>query len=161
VVVLGPTVALTPIGPCEAGSVPYPDPGTLRNFGQTGRVGQDVASIGPRRVAAFSALWRTVAQSRRPGAPGLGERVRALPRMLLGALTGRYPALTRGRVALIVLALAYLVAPVDFVPEAFLPLLGLTDDAVIALWLGGAFLVETDRFLAWERQPVVVDAPSS
>jgi hypothetical protein len=31
---------------------------------------------------------------------------------------------------------------------------------VIALWLGGAFLAETERFLAWERQqPTIVDAP--
>jgi uncharacterized membrane protein YkvA (DUF1232 family) len=117
--------------------------------------------IGPRRVAAFTALWRAVAQSRRPGAPGVGERARALPRMLRDAVSGRYPELSRGRLGLIVLALAYLVSPVDLVPEAFLALLGLTDDAVVALWLGGAFLAETDRFLEWERrQPTVVDAPS-
>jgi uncharacterized membrane protein YkvA (DUF1232 family) len=81
--------------------------------------------------------------------------------MLRGALTGRYPQLSPGRIGLIVVALAYLVSPVDLLPEALLPLLGLTDDAVVALWLGGAFLAETDRFLEWERrQPVVVDAPS-
>ena len=80
--------------------------------------------------------------------------------MLGGALTGRYPALSRARLGLIVLALAYLVSPIDLLPEAFLPLVGLADDGLIALWLGGAFLAETDRFLAWERQnPGVVDAP--
>jgi hypothetical protein len=46
------------------------------------------------------------------------------------------------------------------VPEALLGLLGLGDDAVVALWLGGVLLVETDRFLDWERrQPTVVEAP--
>jgi uncharacterized membrane protein YkvA (DUF1232 family) len=116
--------------------------------------------IGPRRVAAFHALWRAVSQSRRPGAPGMGDRLRALPRMLRDAVSGRYSELSRGRLGLIVLALAYLVSPVDLVPEAFLALLGLTDDAVVALWLGGVFLAETDRFLEWERhQPTVVDAP--
>ena len=119
-----------------------------------------MAKIGPQRVAAFSALWRALAQSRRPGAPGVGDRARALPRMVRGAISGRYPELSRGRIGLIVLALAYLVSPIDLVPEAFLALLGLTDDAVVALWLGGAFLAETDRFLDWERrQPTVVDAP--
>ncbi|HYH31506.1 MAG TPA: DUF1232 domain-containing protein [Pseudonocardia sp.] len=117
-------------------------------------------TIKPRRIAAFHALWRAVAQSRRPGAPDMGDRLRALPRMLRGALSGRYPQLSRGRLGLIALAVAYLVWPVDLVPEAFLTLLGLTDDAVVALWLGGAFLSETDRFLDWERrQPGVVDAP--
>lgn len=118
-----------------------------------------MASIGPRKVAAFTALWRAVVRSRRPGTPGIGERVSALPRMLRGAVTGRYPERSRGRLGLILLALAYLVSPVDLVPEAFLALAGLVDDAVVALWLGGAFLAETDHFLEWERrQPVVVDA---
>ncbi|WP_214371300.1 YkvA family protein [Pseudonocardia sp. H11422] len=116
------------------------------------------ATFSPRRLAAFRALWRAVIQGRRPGAPGLGDRLRALPRMLGGAASGRYPELTRGRLALLVLAVAYLVSPVDVVPEAFLALLGLADDAVVALWLGGAFLVETQRFLDWERtRPVIVE----
>lgn len=80
--------------------------------------------------------------------------------MLSSAFSGSYPELSRGRLGLIVLALAYLVSPVDLVPEALFALLGLVDDAVVALWVGGAFLSETDRFLEWERrQPAVVDAP--
>jgi uncharacterized membrane protein YkvA (DUF1232 family) len=71
--------------------------------------------------------------------------------MVGDALAGRYAALGRGRLALLGLALAYLVSPIDLVPEAFVPLLGLADDGVVALWLAGAFLAETDRFLAWER----------
>ncbi len=51
---------------------------------------------------------------------------------------------------MVALALAYLVSPVDLVPEAFLALLGLGDDALVAMWLGGAFLAETDRYLEWE-----------
>ena len=75
-------------------------------------------------------------------------------------MSGKYAELGRGRLAMLALALAYLVSPVDLVPEALLGLLGLGDDAVVALWLGGAVLVETDRFLDWERrQPHVVDAP--
>jgi uncharacterized membrane protein YkvA (DUF1232 family) len=80
--------------------------------------------------------------------------------MLRGAVSGRYPALSRARLGLIALGLAYLVSPVDLLPEVVLPLLGFADDGVVALWLGGAFLAETERFLAWEReQPAVVDAP--
>ena len=119
-----------------------------------------MARFGPRRIAAFRALWVAVTQSGRPGAPGLGERMHALPRMLAAAVRGRYPDLGRGRLAMLLLAVAYLVSPVDLVPEALLGLLGLTDDAVVALWLGGAFLVETDRYLAWERtRPTITDQP--
>jgi uncharacterized membrane protein YkvA (DUF1232 family) len=119
-----------------------------------------VPTIGPRRLAAFHALVRAVRKGRRPGAPGVGDRLRALPRMIVGGVSGRYPELGRGRVALVVLALAYLVSPIDLVPEAFVSLLGLGDDALVALWIGGTFLAETDRFMEWERQrPTVIDQP--
>jgi uncharacterized membrane protein YkvA (DUF1232 family) len=70
--------------------------------------------------------------------------------MVGDALSGRYAALGRSRLAMLGLALAYIVSPVDFVPEALVPLLGLADDGVVALWLAGAFLAETDRYLAWD-----------
>lgn len=80
--------------------------------------------------------------------------------MVSAGVSGRYPELGKGRLALFLLAIAYLVSPVDLVPEAFLGLLGLADDAVVALWLGGAFLAETDRFIDWKRsRPLVVDQP--
>ena len=121
-----------------------------------------MATIRPARIAAFRTLWRVLADGRRPDAPGYGDRLRSLPRMLTGALSGRYPELSRGRLGLLALALAYLVSPVDLVPEAFLALLGLGDDVIVALWLGGAVLVETDRYLEWERhQPSVVEQPSA
>jgi uncharacterized membrane protein YkvA (DUF1232 family) len=119
-----------------------------------------VTTYGPQRIAAFRALWRAVVAGNRRGAPGFGDRVRAVPRMLGAALSGAYSGLGRGRLALLVLAVAYLVSPVDLVPEMFLGLFGLGDDAVVALWLGGALLAETDRYLEWERrQPTVIDAP--
>jgi uncharacterized membrane protein YkvA (DUF1232 family) len=108
-------------------------------------------AFGPRRLAAFGALWKAVSQGRKAGAPALGDRLRALPRLATAAVSGRYPQLGRGRLALVVLALAYLVSPVDLVPEMVLGLFGLGDDALVALWLGGTFLVETERFLRWER----------
>lgn len=113
----------------------------------------------PGRLAAFTALWRAVSRGHRPGGPGLSERLRAAPRMVGDALSGRYAALGRGRLALLGLALAYLVSPLDVVPEAFVPLLGLADDSVVALWLAGAFLAETDRYLAWRGDRPLDAAP--
>jgi uncharacterized membrane protein YkvA (DUF1232 family) len=104
-----------------------------------------------RRLNAFSALWRAVRAGQRPGAPGIGDRVRALPRMVGAALRGQYPGLGRGRLALFAVAVAYIVSPVDVMPEILLTVLGLGDDAVVALWLAGSFLDETERYLDWER----------
>ncbi|MFN2497158.1 MAG: hypothetical protein ABR608_14860 [Pseudonocardiaceae bacterium] len=39
----------------------------------------------------------------------------------------------------------------DVLPELVLPLLGLGDDVIVALWLAGTFFDETERFLRWER----------
>jgi hypothetical protein len=39
------------------------------------------------------------------------------------------------------------------VPELLFNVFGLGDDAVVALWLAGAFLVETERYLGWQRDP--------
>jgi uncharacterized membrane protein YkvA (DUF1232 family) len=120
-------------------------------------VEQDVAITKPRRLAAFAAIWRAISRGQQPGGPGLAERVQAVPRMVGDALSGRYAALGRGRLALLALAVAYLVSPVDLVPEAIVPLLGFADDGVVALWLAGAFLAETDRYLAWESERPLVD----
>ncbi|WP_216361955.1 YkvA family protein [Pseudonocardia sp. N23] len=118
-----------------------------RTAGAAGMAGR----FGPRRLAAFRALWTLVRQTRRPGAPGVGDMFRAFPRMAGAAVTGRYPGLTTSRLFLFVLAAVYLVSPVDVVPEIVFNVFGLVDDAVVALWLGGAVLAETDRFLHWER----------
>jgi uncharacterized membrane protein YkvA (DUF1232 family) len=103
------------------------------------------------RLAAFRALWRVARAGHQPGAPSAGERFRALPRLVGGAVRGNYPGLGRGRLALFALGLVYIVSPVDVMPELVLTLLGLGDDTVVALWLAGSFLDETERYLRWER----------
>ena len=80
------------------------------------------ALTAPRRIAAFRVLWRAL--SRRPGEPGLAQRVAVLPALLGDSLAGRHPDLGRGRLALFAAALLYLVSPVDLVPEVFLTVFG-------------------------------------
>jgi uncharacterized membrane protein YkvA (DUF1232 family) len=49
-------------------------------------------------------------------------------------------------------ATAYVVSPIDVIPEAIFLIFGLADDAVMITWLAGAVLAETERFLEWEKQ---------
>lgn len=96
------------------------------------------------------ALWRALTGARH-GGPGLGRRLIALPRMLVASLRRgrrRYDGL--GRLLLMALAVVYLALPVDLIPELFLGVLGLVDDAVVVAWLAGAVISETGRFLEWE-----------
>lgn len=101
-----------------------------------------------RRTAAFTALGRALAAGAR-GGPSVGQRLAALPRMITATLRGRYDG--GKRLALMVAALAYVVSPLDLLPEALLLLPGLADDALLVTWLAGAVLAETERFLDWER----------
>ena len=106
---------------------------------------------GARRLVTFSAVARVLRDARRPGSPGLGERFAALPRLLRAAASRRYHGLATGRLALMGLAVAYILSPIDLMPEALFWVFGVADDAAVAAWLAGAVLLETDRFLVWER----------
>lgn len=103
------------------------------------------------RTAAFVALWRQLRAANR-GGPGLWRRLRALPRMVVATLRRRQRYDGLWRLGLMVLALAYLVWPVELIPELLLGPVGLIDDGVVLVWLAGAVLSETSRFLEWEQQ---------
>jgi uncharacterized membrane protein YkvA (DUF1232 family) len=95
-----------------------------------------------RRMTAARALW---------GAFRGTSDVRAVPRLLRASATGRYRGVSGSRMALMALAVAYLVSPVDLMPELVLTVFGLGDDALVAAWLAGTLLSETEAFVRWER----------
>ncbi|MEV0896247.1 YkvA family protein [Actinoplanes sp. NPDC049802] len=101
-----------------------------------------------KRAAAFAALARALTAGNR-GGPSIAQRLGALPRMIVATARGQYDGGLR--LALMVAATAYVVSPVDAVPELIVPLLGLVDDAFAVTWLAGTILSETERFLEWER----------
>lgn len=102
-----------------------------------------------RRTAAFTALGRALTSGAR-GGPSLSKRLAAVPRMIKASARGEYDG--GKRLILMAAATAYVVSPIDLVPEAFLFIVGLADDAVMIAWLAGTVLSETERFLEWERQ---------
>ena len=102
-----------------------------------------------KRTAAFTALGRALMRGSH-GGPTLGKRLKALPRMLKATARGEYDG--GWRVAMMTAATIYVASPIDVIPEAFLTLVGLADDAVMITWLAGTVLAETERFLEWERE---------
>jgi len=104
-----------------------------------------------RRLGAIRSLATALRTAVRPGSPGPGERLAALPRLFRATFRGDYAGTTRGRLLLILGAVAYIVSPVDFVPEAFLSVFGLADDALVLSWLAASVVNETEAFLVWER----------
>lgn len=106
---------------------------------------------GAARWGMFRALGLAVRAATRPGAPGLGERLSAVPRMVRAAMRGEYAGLTRGRLLGMLGALIYVVSPVDLVPEGLFTVFGLADDAMLVTWLASALVNDTEAFLSWER----------
>jgi uncharacterized membrane protein YkvA (DUF1232 family) len=102
-----------------------------------------------KRTAAFTALGKALVSGAR-GGPSISKRLAALPRMLKATFKGQYDGGLR--VALMAGAAAYIISPIDLIPEAIFLVFGLADDAVMVAWLAGAVLVETERFLEWEKQ---------
>jgi uncharacterized membrane protein YkvA (DUF1232 family) len=105
-----------------------------------------------RRVSTLAALARALRSATRPGEPGIGDRMRAVPRWVAATLSGAYPGTNRGRLVTLAAGLLYLLSPVDLLPEALLPVVGLADDAMVVAWLAGQLLGETEEFLRWERE---------
>jgi uncharacterized membrane protein YkvA (DUF1232 family) len=102
------------------------------------------------RIKLATTVASVVRASTRPGAPGLAERVQAVPRLVRSTLDHTYAGTSLRRLALVAAAVAYVASPVDLVPEAILPVIGAVDDAVVLTWVVKAFFEETDRFIAWE-----------
>ena len=116
------------------------------------RKGEDMAkTLG--RTAAFTALARALTSGAR-GGPSLGTRLAALPRMLRATMRKEYDGGLR--VAMMTAATLYVASPVDVMPELFLTVFGLADDALMVTWLAGSILSETGRFLEWEERNAVI-----
>lgn len=88
-----------------------------------------------------------------PGSAPWSQRLASVPRLARSVLSGTYRGLSPQRLLLMVAAVAYVVSPVDLMPEAVLGILGFGDDALAIAWVAAALAHETQSFLDWERGP--------
>ena len=77
-----------------------------------------------------------------------------LGRMLRAYASGEYRMLPTKSLMLIVTVLVYFVSPIDLIPD-FLPLLGLTDDFALMLWLFRTISQDINAYKIWEQQQSV------
>ncbi|MEW2356573.1 YkvA family protein [Spirillospora sp. NPDC029432] len=111
-----------------------------------------------RSAAAAGQAWNIYSETLAPDAPGLADRVRAVPRMLKATLRGDYKGMSYKTLGLLALGLAYIVSPIDVVPEILVPFVGLADDTGVALWLAAVLVRSAGDYVSWERtgRPKVV-----
>ncbi|MFF0344936.1 YkvA family protein [Kribbella sp. NPDC004875] len=86
------------------------------------------------------------------------ERARALPRLLRDVRRGAYTDLPKNRTFLWVLAIVYLVSPIDILPD-LLPIIGVTDDAGVAVWLLTSVSTAAGLYLRKEREQLPHEPP--
>lgn len=86
----------------------------------------------------------------------LRERIMVLGRMIKAYASGEYRVLPLKSLIKIIAAIIYFVSPVDFIPD-FLPVIGLTDDVALIIWLFRSLRDDINDFLSWEQQTVSVD----
>jgi len=116
-------------------------------------------SVKASRFAVLSTVFAALRGARAVGAPSIGERFRAIPRLVSATLTGRYRGMAMGRLAMLAVGALYVISPVDLMPEIILPLIGLGDDLVVLTFVVSGLLVETEQFIAWERARSGVQQP--
>lgn len=104
-----------------------------------------------RRGFVLTRLVGAIRTATRPGSPGLWVRIQSLPRLVSATLRGEYAGTSVLRLAGLAAATAYVVSPVDLLPEALLGVFGLVDDTFVMAWLASTLVEETEGFLTWER----------
>ncbi|MFJ2028039.1 YkvA family protein [Streptosporangium sp. NPDC087985] len=105
------------------------------------------------KAARAAQAWRAYRNVTEPGSPGLGTRLRAIPKLIGAVMRGRYPGMSRSKLATMGFGVLYIISPIDAIPD-FLVLIGVVDDFGVFLWLMGSLLGESGRYVDWERGQV-------
>lgn len=103
-----------------------------------------VVALVRRRLAPLRAARKSVRSGGAAGGPI--ARARAVPRMISASWRGEYETLPRYQTVLWLVALVYLVSPIDLLPE-LLPLIGISDDIGVGAWLLTSLYAESGNYL--------------
>jgi uncharacterized membrane protein YkvA (DUF1232 family) len=82
--------------------------------------------------------------------------VQLLIRMVRAYASGEYRNISWKSLVSIVAVLIYFVSPIDLIPD-FLPVIGISDDVALVLWLLKSLGDEVDKFSAWEKQEKTIN----
>lgn len=77
------------------------------------------------------------------------EKFFVLGRLAKAYALGRYREVPWRAMLILLAAVIYFLNPLDLIPD-LIPVLGLTDDFAVLLWVYNAIGAEVDKFLAWE-----------
>jgi len=82
--------------------------------------------------------------------------VQLLIRMVRASASGQYKALPWKSLVSIVAVLLYFVSPIDIIPD-FLPVIGITDDVALVIWLIKTLGSDINKFSEWEKNEKTIN----
>jgi len=82
--------------------------------------------------------------------------VQLLIRMIRAYASGEYKGLPWKSILSIVAVLIYFVSPIDLIPD-FLPIIGITDDVALVVWLVKTFSGDIQKFGEWEKRKKTIN----
>jgi uncharacterized membrane protein YkvA (DUF1232 family) len=116
-----------------------------RLSGNTGRIMLLVARLGKKMT---SVKWN------KESLVAAKEKLNIFSRMTSAYATGKYRAVPWKTVMTVLAAIIYFLNPLDLIPD-FIPLMGLTDDFGVLVWVYNSISTEVDKFLTWEKSMTV------
>lgn len=78
------------------------------------------------------------------------EQLGIVTRLLKAYSSGQYRALPWKTLIRVIAVLIYFVSPIDILPD-FLPIVGITDDIALMLWLFSGIKDDIEKFRDWEQ----------
>ncbi len=88
------------------------------------------------------------------------EQLSVVTRLLKAYASGEYRQLPWKTLIRVIAVLIYFVSPIDILPD-FLPIIGLTDDIALMLWLFSGMSDDIERFRQWETGAMVTSQEST
>jgi len=78
------------------------------------------------------------------------EKITTVSRMVKAYFSGEYRIVPWSSILKIIAVLIYFISPIDVIPD-FLPIIGLTDDLALTVWLFTSLKEDFENFEAWEQ----------
>lgn len=88
--------------------------------------------------------WKTVNDQ------SIKEKLVLIGRFAKAYAVGAYRSVSPKTMLMVLAAIVYFINPMDLIPD-LMPMVGLTDDVGILLWIYKAIGSEIDKFIAWEK----------
>lgn len=117
-----------------------------RLAGKPGRIALLLTKLGGKLSKVD---WKTISASTAK------DKLSVFSRLASAYATGKYRDVSWKSVLIVLAAIIYFLNPIDLIPD-FIPMLGLTDDFSVLLWVYNTVSKEIDKFLIWERSGLPV-----